>query len=238
MNKSLTLKNYEQIISKLLSSGYSCKKFHTVEPKNKEFVLRHDLDMSPSRALKMARLEARMGVYSTYFVLVRTNIYNHLSTENKNAIKEILQLGHEIGLHLDADYYSLNNIDRFAKLESNILEDFHNTKVRVISFHRPQKSLLGSNELIGGRIHTYMPRFFTEMGYCSDSKGQWNDFPFELQNFKDGKALQVLTHPIWWDDKPFNSVTDHLNIFAKDKNRILKQDLKDNCVTYKPNLED
>ena len=63
-------------------------------------VLRHDIEFSIDRALKMARIEHYdLGVHSTYTVQLRNNTYNALSQKNIEAIQEIKKLGHHIGLH-------------------------------------------------------------------------------------------------------------------------------------------
>ncbi len=63
-------------------------------------VLRHDIEFSVDRALKMARIEAdELGVVSTYTVQLRNNTYNALSEKNIKAVQEICKMGHKIGLH-------------------------------------------------------------------------------------------------------------------------------------------
>jgi len=37
------------------------------------------------------------------------------------------------------------------------------------------------------------------MGYCSDSRGAWHHgHPLDHPAVAEGRALQLLTHPIWW----------------------------------------
>ena len=63
-------------------------------------VLRHDIEFSIDRALEMARIEHDdLGVHSTYTVQLRNNTYNALSQKNIEAIQEIEEMGHYIGLH-------------------------------------------------------------------------------------------------------------------------------------------
>ena len=50
--------------------------------------------------------------------------------------------------------------------------------------------------------HTYEPKFVKDIGYCSDSRGGWHHgHPLSHSSVKEGKALQLLTHPIWWITK-------------------------------------
>ena len=39
-------------------------------------ILRHDIDYSPAAALRMAELEANLGVKATYFILFSSSYYN------------------------------------------------------------------------------------------------------------------------------------------------------------------
>jgi hypothetical protein len=51
------------------------------------------------------------------------------------------------------------------------------------------------------------------MAYYSDSRGSWSyGHPLESEEFKAGKGIQVLTHPIWWyqsKDSPEATVNHH-----------------------------
>ena len=56
-------------------------------------VLRHDIEFSIDRALKMARIEIdELDVKSTYTVQLRNNTYNTLSQKNIKAVQEIKKL--------------------------------------------------------------------------------------------------------------------------------------------------
>ncbi|MBT3172708.1 MAG: hypothetical protein HN333_14900, partial [Rhodospirillaceae bacterium] len=75
--------------------------------------------------------------------------------------------------------------------------------VPMISFHRPAPALQGREGRIAGRMHAYEPRFFREIGYCSDSRGAWrHGHPLDHAAVVKGKALQLLIHPLWWITPP------------------------------------
>ena len=85
---------------------------------------------------------------------------------------------------------------------------------------------------IGGRYHTYMPEFFSNIKYCSDSEGLWKyDNPESLINDTNIKTLHLLTHPIWWttpeDLSPGQKIAYHLKN-ADSKVHILAEE---NCKT-------
>src|SRR4051794_14022454 len=80
--------------------GYSFEPFGTtcVHP---HVLWRHDVDASVHRALVLARIEAELGVRSTYFFALRSEFYNLLESGVTRRAREILELGHWLGLHFD-----------------------------------------------------------------------------------------------------------------------------------------
>ncbi len=233
MNKSLVYKSYQELIHSLQSNGYKCQSFETIDPQEKHFVLRHDIDQSISHAVTMANFEKGLGVNSYYFVLLRTEMYNVFSKSSISDLKKILELGHKIGLHLDCTFYKEDELETKANFECDVLSNLLGIQINAISFHRPHKSLLGKPEKVAGRFHTYMPQFFNDIGYCSDSAGAWNDFPLEHKKFQQGHALQILTHPIWWQKEDDISVQEKLNALISQRSEILKIELAQNVKTYK-----
>ena len=61
-------------------------------------LLRHDVEFDISRALELAKIESKHNVKSTFFFQVYSSAYNSLSPINKNMIKQIKDLGHNIGI--------------------------------------------------------------------------------------------------------------------------------------------
>src|SRR5687767_3822097 len=60
--------------------------------------LRHDVDCHPLGTVDMAVLEAEEGVRSTWYILMTAH-YNPRSKACRQAIRRLVELGHEIGLH-------------------------------------------------------------------------------------------------------------------------------------------
>lgn len=200
-----TRSSYRKFL-KLAKTNYQFKLF-TEENNSDGIVLwRHDVDYSPQSALKLAQIEFEEGIKSTYFVLLHSDFYNLLEPDNINCFKQILQLGHEIGVHFDCNFYDIKNEEslvKFLKLESDFLSSNFNVDIKVFSFHNPFAFELSCRkDNYAGLINTYSERFHSAIGYCSDSNGYWRYERLEdvLQN-KKHKSLQVLTHPEWWQDE-------------------------------------
>jgi hypothetical protein len=70
--------------------------------------LRHDVDLSLSYALKLAKLEAAHGLRVIYFVLLHTDLYNAMSESGTKALRQISDMGHKIVLHIDTRFFRLD----------------------------------------------------------------------------------------------------------------------------------
>jgi len=196
---------YRALLGAFRDRGYAVRGFADAAPAQRHLILRHDIDYSLDAALPMAEMEAELGFHAAYFVLVRSAFYNPAAPDGARVLARLAALGHEIGLHFDAALYENDGgaLDAAAARECALLEHMTGTPVATISFHRPAPALLGRSGALGGRRHAYEPRFFTEMGYCSDSGGAWHrGAPLDHPAVADGRALQLLTHPIWWQDPP------------------------------------
>ena len=165
----------------------------------------------------------------------RSELYNPMTNAGMKALDRLSALGHEIGLHFDASLYADDDaaLDSGAERECQALEAATQRHGGMISFYRPSQRLSGPPELLGGRPHAYQPRFFSEMGYCSDSRGGWHHgHPFDHAAVAEGRALQLLPHPIWWvgDGTP----QDRLRAFHRARSRQLDLELAAQCDVHTP----
>ena len=54
-----------------------------------------------------------------------------------------------------------------------------------------------------------------------------------VEEFADGKGMQVLTHPIWWASKSDENAVSRLNRFAAGRHEHLRRELARNCAPYR-----
>lgn len=237
MKPCLGLDAYRTLLLELRARGYECRGYHDVNPQARHLILRHDIDMSLDAAVPIAEIEHSFGMSAHYFVLLRTEMYNPFSARATAILVRLRALGHDVGLHLDASLYDNNpaELQEAAEQECRTLELAVGAPVRVVSFHRPVKSLLGFPERLAGRLHAYQPIFFSEIGYCSDSRGSWRyGQPLEHAAVREGRALQLLTHPIWWvGDKP-EAPSERLDSFLRSRVSLLDRELAESSEVYRP----
>lgn len=231
-----TRTGYAELLTGLTGQGYESTSFAKADPAARHLILRHDVDMSIDAALVVAQAEARLGVRAHYFVLLRTEMYNPWSEAGRAGLNRLRELGHEVGLHFDASLYPDHDaaLDAAVAEECAALETIIGAPVTTVSFHRPVRRLQGYPGTVGGRIHAYQPRFFHEMGYCSDSRGAWrHGHPLDHPAVAEGRALQLLTHPIWWArESPLDPVAA-LDAFRTERDRVLARALAANCDPYR-----
>jgi hypothetical protein len=73
---------------------HRARSFDQAVPSGTDLVLRHDLDISLDAALPTARIERELGLVATYFILIRTEMYNPVSQRGLAAINGLTEMGH------------------------------------------------------------------------------------------------------------------------------------------------
>ena len=168
-------------------------------------LLRHDIDVSVHRGLRLAQIERAMGVPSTFFLLFHSSFYNLLEPEVSRKIEEILKLGHRLGLHFDLAYY--NDIINLSQLEQRISDEaeflfrIFGHKVEAVSFHNPEvgNALAYDQDLLAGLVNTYSGKLRRRYDYISDSNGHWRFRDLsEIFDSATSRPLHLLVHPEWW----------------------------------------
>ncbi len=159
-------------------------------------VMRHDVEFSIPAALRMAEIEAALGVQSTFFLL-QTSDYNPFEEEEAVLIRRILDLGHDIGLHYDAALFERLNVDPLetTKAQIELFQTYFRTKIHAMSSHMPMRS--GKTFSIPGVIDTYDPMYLTEMKYISDSTQAWRE-GVVTENLATYNHIHLLTHEYIW----------------------------------------
>jgi hypothetical protein len=114
-----TFGKYRELCQSTLKSGYQIKGvarfIQDGDTNTNVLVMRHDVDIFPSRALRMARLEQSQGVRTTYYIRRR-----HF--RKSDIIRAIADMGHEIGYHYEALDEAKGNYDLAMSLFKEQLE--------------------------------------------------------------------------------------------------------------------
>ena len=222
--------DYIKVIDLLTEHGWTASlDWHSQQAVN-NVLIRHDIDFSIEYAYEVAQLERELGITSTYFFMISSNMYNLFSQKNINLVHKIRDLNHKVSLHYDPTVYTSDN---FFAWEKASFEEIFNVEIDIVSIHRPRDFLIENNKLINGIAHTYMDKYFKDMVYISDSGGK--EIYQKIQEYvklPPKKPLQLLTHPIWWQGKS-TSPTETLNAWKIENCKFLVDELKANCGSYK-----
>ena len=239
-NKNFSITSYKYLLNIINNSKKKVINFGDFFKGNKGIIIRHDIDFCPERALHIAKIEYDFNIKSTYFVMLNSKLYSLKKQKYLQSIKKISSLGHEIGLHFDPNYYfsKSGELDYFCNKECEILEKLIKKKIKIISFHRPEKKFIGRKTKIANRYHTYMPELVMDIKYCSDSEGKWRfDDPIKLIKDNTLKSMQLLTHPIWWTTPGELSSGEKINFHLKGAGKEKKQEAAFHCKPYRLFLE-
>ncbi len=132
--RDFSLSAYHRLLDALKTKQYEFYRFADQpflhSPYQYHVMLRHDVDRLPSRALRMAELEAEKGVVSTYFFRTKPVSFN------KKIIANIQQMGHEIGYHYECLSDTRGDINKAWQLFQKELKKFAGLcEIKSIAMH-------------------------------------------------------------------------------------------------------
>jgi hypothetical protein len=229
-----TYSAYENLINQLILNGYKICSYHDYY-KNREkiSIIRHDVDNSLEKALEMAKLEKRMGICSTYFILLSTDFYNLASKHSLEFIHEIRHLGHEIGLHFDEIKYApcdTRSVIGYIEKELYMMSILLGWDIKSISMHRPSEDTLKADYKLGnGIVNSYSKEFFKNFKYVSDSRRCWREDIEGIVASGEYKKLHILIHPFWYncDEKTLEeSVKNYVNSANVSRYESMKENIR------------
>lgn len=198
-----TLDAYQELLKTALTSGYSFLAFHDPERFgiDKVCLLRHDIDADLGAAVELAKIEANLGVRATYFLMLRSPIYNLMGRENTRLAQQVVGLGHWLGLHYDEGFYpdQRYTTEEWIDLEAEILSNVFGQEIKVVSFHQPSEDVLSGKLRLNRFINTYDKNDLPEYFYISDSNMIWKHDPFDVFSHSLHPKLHLLIHPLWWN---------------------------------------
>ena len=102
--KDFTLGRYSELLRIALDEGYRFVGFGDLDGGSDDaIVLRHDIDFSPRWLAPMAAVEQLHGITSTWCLQPSATTYRWDAAETRAAVRALLEAGHELALHFDAN---------------------------------------------------------------------------------------------------------------------------------------
>jgi hypothetical protein len=205
--------------------------------------MRHDVEFSVERAYNLASFENTKDFHSAYFFQLTNNTYNLLSRKNRDLVLEIINMGHNVGLHFHLNGMSdINIIKEQIKKEIEIMELMLDRKINIFSIHRPTTDVLRNTIRLEGIINTYDDLFFSftedvtahppKIKYLSDARHRWN-YKLEPDDETINKydQIQILVHPYSWTKKGYDNANNFKTLIFE-KNQELISTIDSECKHF------
>lgn len=253
MHAPFSYNDYKLLLDDIKHAGTLCD-YADARERDSFIILRHDVEFSPARAYDLARFESENGVTSTYFFQLTNNAYNVLSGLNISRLREILGMGHRIGLHFHVHEMKDRGIIAQRIIEEcAVLSSFLGMDIDCFSFHRPPSFVLEHPISLDKIINAYGSEYFTysenpksldptqSIKYVADSCNRWNyvspwDRPcFEM--FEKFPKVQILCHPYSWSECGADTLSNLRNVIAENRAEFV-QTLDDETKYVKDYLDE
>ena len=192
---------YQALLDRLAGAGYRAMTFSELPGQASSVprcLLRHDVDANTGFAVRLAEVESERKIRSTYFVMLRSSLYNVFGRQGFDDVRRIVALGHEIGLHFDASHpaaASAASLEQQVAEEMRLLSTVAGARVAAYSFHQPSTDVLARQVSVPGAVNAYA--IGDDFHYISDSNRDWRGQDL-LALIEQRKPLQILLHPMWW----------------------------------------
>lgn len=200
--EDFTLTTLEELLLSFKKSEYNFQTFRTFmkSPRDRAVILRHDIDARKNHALKFADLQSRLGMTGTYYFRMVPGSFD------EKLIREIADLGHEIGYHYeDMDFANGDPDQAITLFEKHLKQLRQIVPIHTICMHGSPKSAYDNKDvwqkynyrdfgLIG---EPYFDLNFDKVFYLTDTGRRWDGhkvsvrdkvnthYDFDIKNTKD-----------------------------------------------------
>ena len=193
-----TLKKYRQL---LLALKANYNNFQTYlefleAPKSKSIVLRHDVDLLPENSLMFARIQAENNIKCSYYFRAVPESWD------EKIIKEIADLGHEIGYHYECLTTCGGDMDKaILDFEKNLKALRGIAPVKTICMHGSPMSKYDSKDLwkkydyknYGIQGEPYFDTDFKQVFYLTDTGRCWDGHKVSIRD-KVNSGFDLFFH--------------------------------------------
>jgi len=133
MALDFTLDKYSKLLEVVNNSGYkpvTIAQYLNNKRPARSLLIRHDVDRQIMHALRMAQLEDRFGIQSSYYFRYNKNVFK------PEIIKQIAALGHEIGYHYETLDKAKGDPEKAYEIFKQELAEFRDiVDVKTICMH-------------------------------------------------------------------------------------------------------
>ena len=233
-----TLTAYETLLQAINKSNYKVygvNKWITQQPKL-GILLRHDIDRKALNALKVAELEKKYNILSTYYFRITANSFK------PHIIEEIANLGHEIGYHYEDLSLTSGDYKKAYELFSSHLQQLQKlADIKTIAMHGRPLSKFDNRDLwkkksvreFGLIGEAFLDIDYSDTFYFTDTGRSWSNGSVNLRDVvssnkkidvnatkeliefitkNPNQKIALVTHPERWNDR----VSDYVFSWTSD----------------------
>jgi len=208
-----TIKKYTELLTVLIEKGFTFQTFaeYLKNPKNKVIILRHDVDLLPENSLEFAKIQTEMGVKGVYYFRAVTESWDD------DIIKEISNLGHEVGYHYEnMDICNGNQAKAFDDFKFNLNKLRELVDVKTICMHGSPLSKYDNKDLwskynyrkLGIIGEPYFDVNFDEVFYLTDTGRRWDGWKVSIRD-------KVIQQKEWYKQGKVYHTTNEIILAAK-----------------------
>lgn len=193
-----TLEKYATMCSAMRKSRndvYTVASYLEKKPESNLIILRHDVDRKPLNALKMAELEHRLGISSSYYFRYVKGIFD------QEIIRKIHGLGHEVGYHYEVLSKTKGDHVKAIELFEYELSEFRKIcNIETICMHGSPLSKYDNRDLwkhydfknfgIIGEAYLSIDK---QVNYFSDTGRSWN-WKNKMRDFIIAKKESIVVN--------------------------------------------
>jgi len=194
-------------------------------PERDFLLIRHDVDITPWSALRMAELEHQLGVSTTYYYRFHAPFYNLMDGAVLDSVKAVAAMGHEVGLHYEPGFFLARGEDPVGGTRRDIrtFEELVGFRTHSIAQHQPAQGPVLA-DISPDHPCAYQPALVRDIPYFGDSGFHWRE-GCVCTKF-DRRQLHTLIHPHCWvrDGRAWQDV---LRAHAADLSGRLGREMED-----------
>ena len=236
MNKlpSFDINDYRELLIDFIKDG---RHFYPISsmgsmPDGKCIFLRHDVDLFLDGWLAMPQCENELGISATYYICL-TQHYNIFHNENRSFLRQLIEMGHDIGLHYDVTTYpdDETKMSKHLEFEIGVLSAIVGKPIKTIVMHQPFKGNIDPFQSHEDYVNPNNPVYRNNLRYISDSCRAWRDEKLiECFGVNQPRLLMINLHPELWLEGRINNRIEYLENVLIKRSHISQKRYLDNTV--------
>jgi len=196
--KDFTYQKYQELLKALKQKGYTFQTFSQFlsHPADRSVMLRHDVDDLRFHSLHFALLQRELEVVGTYYFRMVPESFD------VKLMKEIEQMGHEVGYHYEDMDFANGDIDQAYGLFEKHLDQMRAVvNVKTICMHGSPKSRYDNKDVwkkyryqdSGIVGEPYFDLDYNQVFYITDTGRRWDGFKVSVRD----KVVTEKKFPIY-----------------------------------------